>query len=182
MLFAIAFVILFTIGGFSGLMLSIVPAFFQYHDTYFVVAPSIARASSRLDLRLWRRLTMAPKWTGNMYDETLGKALLVVIYRSQCDVLPAAFHWPCRHATSLPRLCTPVCRLEHGLEWAPTFWFQPVLFLFIVVKTIRGGKKASDEVWDGAEGLEWTIPSPAPYRTFSTPLTCASTLSEGRAR
>ena len=30
MLFAIAFVILFTIGGFSGLMLSIVPTDFQY--------------------------------------------------------------------------------------------------------------------------------------------------------
>jgi cytochrome c oxidase subunit 1 len=38
MLFAIAFVALFTIGGFSGLMLAIVPADFQYHDTYFVVA------------------------------------------------------------------------------------------------------------------------------------------------
>ena len=39
MLFSIAFVILFSIGGFSGLMLAIAPADFQYHDTYFVVAP-----------------------------------------------------------------------------------------------------------------------------------------------
>src|SRR5690606_14032087 len=38
MLFAIAFVILFTIGGFTGLMLSIAPSHIQYHDTYFVVA------------------------------------------------------------------------------------------------------------------------------------------------
>src|SRR5262249_50688159 len=38
MLFAIAFVILFTIGGFSGVSLALVPADFQYQDTYFVVA------------------------------------------------------------------------------------------------------------------------------------------------
>ena len=44
-----------------------------------------------------------------------------------------------------------------------------VLFLYIVVKTIRGGKPASDQVWEGAEGLEWTVPSPAPLHTFETP-------------
>src|SRR5699024_6580735 len=38
MLFAIAFVFLFTIGGFSGLMVALVPADFQYQDSYFVVA------------------------------------------------------------------------------------------------------------------------------------------------
>ncbi|MGA4815897.1 cbb3-type cytochrome c oxidase subunit I [Pseudomonas aeruginosa] len=40
MLFAVAFVILFTIGGFSGLMLAIAPADFQYHDTYFPWSPT----------------------------------------------------------------------------------------------------------------------------------------------
>ena len=38
MLFAVAFVVLFTIGGFSGIMLAIAPIDFQYQDTYFVVA------------------------------------------------------------------------------------------------------------------------------------------------
>ena len=34
---------------------------------------------------------------------------------------------------------------------------------------IKGGKPAPAKPWDGAEGLEWTIPSPAPYHTFTTP-------------
>ncbi|TDJ34618.1 MAG: hypothetical protein E2O61_10340, partial [Gammaproteobacteria bacterium] len=44
-----------------------------------------------------------------------------------------------------------------------------VLFLYIVVKTIRGGEKATTQVWEGADGLEWTVPSPAPRHTFETP-------------
>ena len=32
-----------------------------------------------------------------------------------------------------------------------------------------GGKKATDQVWEGARGLEWTVASPAPYHTFTTP-------------
>jgi cytochrome c oxidase subunit I len=36
---------------------------------------------------------------------------------------------------------------------------------------VRGGQKASARVWDDgvSEGLEWTVPSPAPFHTFETP-------------
>ena len=30
-------------------------------------------------------------------------------------------------------------------------------------------KKAPDRVWEGAKGLEWTVPSPAPFHTFELP-------------
>jgi len=49
------------------------------------------------------------------------------------------------------------------------FGLSQLLFLYIVIKSIRGGVKATDEVWEGADGLEWTVPSPAPYHTFETP-------------
>ena len=74
MLFALSFLFLFTIGGFSGLMLAIVPADFQYHDTYFVVAhfhyvlvPG-AVFSIMAAVYYW-----LPKWTGHMYNMTLAK-------------------------------------------------------------------------------------------------------------
>ena len=49
------------------------------------------------------------------------------------------------------------------------FGFSQLLFVVVVVKAARGGNKASARVWEGAEGLEWTVPSPAPYHTFATP-------------
>jgi cytochrome c oxidase subunit 1 len=35
---------------------------------------------------------------------------------------------------------------------------------------MRGqGEKAPQRPWEGAEGLEWEVPSPAPFHTYETP-------------
>ena len=98
MLFAVAFVVLFTIGGLSGLMLAIVPADFQYHDTYFVVAhfhyvlvPG-AIFSIMAAVYYW-----IPKWTGNMYDERLGRLHFWLSFIG-VNLLPSAFYWSCWNA------------------------------------------------------------------------------------
>jgi cytochrome c oxidase subunit 1 len=45
-----------------------------------------------------------------------------------------------------------------------------LLFLYVVLKCIKGGPKAADNPWDAKDdGLEWTVPSPAPFHTFETP-------------
>jgi cytochrome c oxidase subunit 1 len=44
-----------------------------------------------------------------------------------------------------------------------------LIFFYFAVQSMRGGAKATTRVWEGAEGLEWTVPSPAPYHTFATP-------------
>jgi cytochrome c oxidase subunit 1 len=50
------------------------------------------------------------------------------------------------------------------------FGLSQAYFLFaVVLPNIRGGKKAEAKPWEGAEGLEWTVPSPAPFHTFETP-------------
>jgi cytochrome c oxidase subunit 1 len=44
-----------------------------------------------------------------------------------------------------------------------------LLFLYIVVSTIRSGKPAPQKPWEGADSLEWThLPTPPPYHTFET--------------
>ena len=48
------------------------------------------------------------------------------------------------------------------------FGFAQLIFLWVIIKCIRGGEKASNQVWEGAEGLEWTLPSPPPYHSFTT--------------
>src|SRR5439155_57187 len=69
MLFALAFLFLFTVGGFSGLMLAIVPADYQYQDSYFVVAHFhyvlVPGAVFGIMAGVYYWL---PKWTGRMYD------------------------------------------------------------------------------------------------------------------
>jgi cytochrome c oxidase subunit 1 len=51
------------------------------------------------------------------------------------------------------------------------FGISQLLFVYIIVKCARGGMRATAEVWDDAhpKGLEWTVPSPAPYHTFDNP-------------
>ena len=172
MLFAISFVVLFTIGGFSGLMLSIVPADFQYHDTYFVVAHfHYVLVPGSIFSIMAAVYYWIPKWTGNMYDERMGR---LHFWLSFVGVNVTFFpqHWI--GLAGMPRRY-PDYALQFA-DWnmvstAGAFLFgaSQILFLFIVLKTVMGGKKATPQVWEGARGLEWSVESPAPYHTFSTP-------------
>jgi cytochrome c oxidase subunit 1 len=51
------------------------------------------------------------------------------------------------------------------------FGLSQLIFLWAILKCIRGGEPATAQVWESAQGLEWTIPSPAPYHSFETPPT-----------
>ena len=49
------------------------------------------------------------------------------------------------------------------------FGLSQLLFFYIVLTCIRSGPPAPAKPWEGADTLEWTLPSPAPYHTFETP-------------
>ncbi|MFO7641976.1 MAG: cytochrome c oxidase subunit I [Candidatus Competibacteraceae bacterium] len=171
MLFAIAFVILFTIGGFSGLMLAIAPADFQYHDTYFVVAHFhyVLVPGSVFSL-MAAAYYWLPKWTGHMYNETLGKwHFWLSIVGVNILFFPQHFLGLAGMPRRIPDYALQFTEFNMlSTVGAFIFGISQLLFLYIVIQTIRGGAKATDQVWDGAKGLEWTLPSPPPYHTFTT--------------
>jgi len=174
MLFAIAFVVLFTIGGLSGLMLAIAPADFQYHDTYFVVAHfHYVLVPGALFSILAAVYYWLPKWCGRMYSETLGKWHF---WLSFIGVNITFFPMHFIGLAGMPRRIP-----DYALQFADfnaivsvgafIFGMSQLIFIYNVWRTTLGGKgePASDQVWEKPEGLEWQIPSPAPYHTFQEP-------------
>jgi cytochrome c oxidase subunit 1 len=171
MLFALAFVVLFTIGGFSGLMMAITPVDFQYHDTYFIVAHfHYTLVTGSVFAIFAAAYYWLPKWTGNMYDEKLGKLhfWLSAIF---VNVLffPQHFLGLAGMPRRIPDYSTQFTEFNQMSSIGGfAFGLTQLLFVYIVIKTVRGGSKATDKVWEGAEGLEWTLPSPPPYHSFTT--------------
>src|SRR5205814_131342 len=74
LLFVCGFILLFVLGGLTGVMLASVPLDLQMHDTYFVVAPFHYVLIGGAVLPLFAALYYwFPKWTGRMLNESLGK-------------------------------------------------------------------------------------------------------------
>ncbi len=172
MLYAIGTVFTFTMGGLTGLMLSITPADFQYHDTYFVVAHFhyTIFGGSVLAL-LGAAYYWLPKWTGHMYNETLGKwHFWLTVLSFNLTFFPQHFLGLAGMPRRIPDYALQFTDFN---QWSTVGAFvlgaAQLLFLYVIVQTIRGGQKASAQVWEGAHGLEWTLPSPAPYHSFGTP-------------
>jgi cytochrome c oxidase subunit 1 len=169
MLFAVGFICLFTIGGFSGLVLAMVPVDVQLQDTYYVVGHfhyvlvSGALFSIFAAVYYW-----LPKWTGHMYSETLGRwhFWLSVLFFN-LTFFPMHF----LGLAGMPRRIP-----DYALEFTDfnriasiggfCFGLTQLLFLVAVFRCVRGGAPAGSKPWEGATSLEWSLPSPPPYHTF----------------
>ncbi|GGY32823.1 cytochrome c oxidase subunit 1 [Rhodanobacter panaciterrae] len=173
MLFAVGFIILFTIGGFSGLMLALVPADFQYHDTYFVVAHfHYVLVTGALFAIIAATYYWLPKWTGNMYSEFWAK---MHFWNSVIWVNVLFFPQHFLGLAGMPRRIPDYNVAFANFNMISSiggFLFGATQLIFIGVLihcAFFSKKKATDRVWEGAKGLEWTVPSPAPHHTFDVP-------------
>jgi cytochrome c oxidase subunit I len=172
MLWAIGFIILFTIGGFSGLMLAIVPADFQYHDTYFVVAHfHYVLVTGALFSIIAAVYYWWPKWTGRMYSEFWGK---VHFWWTIVFVNLLFFPQHFLGLAGMPRRI-PDYNMVFA-DWnlissigAFGMFVTPFMMFAILWHSKKHGAIAEARAWEAARGLEWTVPSPAPHHTFTKP-------------
>jgi len=185
MLFALGFLVMFTLGGFSGLMLALVPADYQYRDSYFVVAHfHYVLVSGSLFTILAGVYYWLPKWTGRMYNETIGQwHFWLSVIGMNVTFMPMHFlglaGMPRRipdyalQFTDFNQICT---------VGAFIFGIAQLFFLYNIIVCCFGKKPRGlpGRVWEGARGFEWTIPSPAPYHTFE--VTPELTSAEARAK
>jgi len=172
MLFAIGFVILFTIGGLSGVMLAIVPADFQYHDTYFVVAHfhyvMVAGAVFSMTAAIYYWL---PKWCGKMYNETMGKTHFWISFVGfNLTFFPQHFLGMQGMARRYPDFTAAYSYWNEISSLG--YWIMAgsmLLFFANLAYAFLAGKKAENNPWgEGATTLEWTLSSPPPFHQFET--------------
>ncbi len=173
MLWAVGFIFVFTMGGFTGLICALVPIDIQIQETYYVVAHFhyVLVAGSLFGIfsgiYFW-----LPKWTGKMYDETLGKWHF---WTSIIFFNVAFFPMHFLGLAGMPRRIPDYNPMFADFNmWATIgafgFGLSQLIFLAAVLKCIRNGEKAPQNPWEGADTLEWThLPSPAPYHSFETP-------------
>ncbi|HEX2220033.1 MAG TPA: cytochrome c oxidase subunit I [Gemmatimonadales bacterium] len=173
-LFVLGFVVVFIIGGFTGVMVASVPYDVQAHDSYFVVAHLHYVLLGGMVFPLFGAAYFwLPKVTGRMLDEHLGRwhfALFFIgvnltffpMHQLGLDGMTRRVY------TYLPETGWGTLNLVATLG-ALTIAASVAVFLVNLVRSRRAGVPAGDDPWGGPD-LEWATSSPpAPYNFHLIP-------------
>jgi cytochrome c oxidase subunit I len=170
-LYFAGFIVMFVIGGVSGVMTAAAPSDQQLTDTYFIVAHihyvliGINVLAVFGGLYVW-----FPKMTGRLLDERLGKWNFWTVFLGfNLAFLP--MHW-----TGLAGMPRRIYTYPEGMGWTAVNLVTTIgafilaigvlLLLVNVVVSRRSGALAGPDPWRGPT-LEWSLASPPPAYDFA---------------
>jgi len=177
MIYALGFILLFTLGGLTGLMLAFLPVNAHVHDTYFVIAHfHYIMVGGMLMGYLGGIHFWWPKMTGFMYPESWGRAAALLLFLGfNLTFFPQfilGYLGNPRRYHSYP----PEFQIFHIMSTlgASILAVAYILPLGYLLWSLRYGKKAGPNPWH-ASGLEWQTSSPPPTTNFAiTPIVTES--------
>jgi cytochrome c oxidase subunit 1 len=174
MLWAIGFIVTFTFGGLTGVILASPPLDFHVSDTYFVVAHFHYVVFGTVVFAMFSGFYFWwPKMTGKMLNDRLGKWhfwLLFIGFHTTFLIQ----HWlgvvgmPRRYYTYLP---------QDGFTWmnqvstigAGILAVSMIPFFLNVYITARSGAKVTvNDPWGYGRSLEWATSCPPPRHNFTS--------------
>jgi cytochrome c oxidase subunit 1 len=171
MCYALSFILLFGIGGLTGLFLGALSTDVHLQDTYFVVAHfHYTMMGGVLIAFLGGLHYWWPKITGKLYNETAGQiACLLTFVGFNLTFFPQFvmgsqgmprryFDYPTEFA------------LYHHLSSVGSYVLTAglVMVLVYLVSSLFAGRAAPANPWGGAS-LEWQCSSPPPHDNFASP-------------
>ena len=170
-LFVVGFLVIFVIGGITGVMVASPPFDDQAHDTYFVVAHLHYVLIGGVAFPIFAGVYFwFPKLVGKMLDERLGRWNFWLLF---IGVNTTFFPM---HIVGLMGMPRRVYTYPAGLGWGVYNFISTVgvliisagiaVFVWNVVHSYRKGEAAGANPW-GADTLEWALPSPPAQHSWS---------------
>ena len=171
MLYAVAFIPSFTMGGVTGIMNAVAPADYQFHDSYFIVAHFHYVIVGGVVFGLLAGVTFYwPKMFGTLLNEFLGKITFWTF------VIGFHLTFFIQHFLGLMGMQRRIFTFQDGeglntgnmisTVGAVLMAFSVIVLVINIIITSVKNKKVGNDPWGDGRTLEWAISSPPPYYNF----------------
>jgi cytochrome c oxidase subunit 1 len=171
MLWAIGMIFLFTVGGVTGVVLANGGMDIPFHDTYYVVAHFHYTMSLGATFGIFAGFYYwIGKMCGRQYPEGLAKLHFWITF---IGVNMIFFPQHFLGMAGMPRRIPDYPDAYAGFNMISSIgayvsYAGVFVFLLIVWRTFKAGEKCADNPWgEGADTLEWTLPSPPPFHQYN---------------